>query len=68
MLHVTYTVEGTWALLKRHGWSWQPPTRRAAERDEAAVELWTREVWPAEEAPRRLGEPGWSSRTKPDRT
>jgi transposase len=68
MFHVTYTVEGTWALLKRHGWSWQQPARRAVERDEAAVELWKREVWPAVKAPRRLGEPGWSSRTKPDRT
>ncbi|MCK7626562.1 winged helix-turn-helix domain-containing protein [Streptomyces sp. RS10V-4] len=34
MFHVSYTVEGTWALLKRHGWSWQQPTRRAIERDE----------------------------------
>jgi transposase len=27
--HVSYTVEGTWRLLKRHGWSWQQPARRA---------------------------------------
>ncbi|MER8106017.1 winged helix-turn-helix domain-containing protein [Kitasatospora sp. NPDC094016] len=39
MFHVTYTVEGTWALLKRQGWSWQQPARRALESDEAAVEL-----------------------------
>ncbi|WP_455685223.1 winged helix-turn-helix domain-containing protein, partial [Streptomyces yangpuensis] len=33
LFHVSYTVEGTWRLLKRHGWSWQQPTRRAIERD-----------------------------------
>ncbi|MFJ2722812.1 winged helix-turn-helix domain-containing protein [Streptomyces sp. NPDC087437] len=26
-------------MLKRHGWSWQQPTRRAIERDDDAVEL-----------------------------
>ncbi|MFF7535346.1 winged helix-turn-helix domain-containing protein, partial [Streptomyces bobili] len=25
-----------WRLLKRHGWSWQAPARRALERDEHA--------------------------------
>ncbi|WP_371798505.1 winged helix-turn-helix domain-containing protein [Streptomyces sp. NBC_01707] len=35
-----------WRLLKRHGWSWQAPARRALERDEHAVELWKKEVWP----------------------
>ncbi|WP_455567403.1 IS630 family transposase [Streptomyces anandii] len=38
LFHVSYTVEGTWRLLKRHGWSWQQPTRRAIERDDDAVE------------------------------
>ncbi|MFG1665073.1 winged helix-turn-helix domain-containing protein [Streptomyces sp. Y7] len=28
LFHVSYTVEGTWRRLKRHGWSWQQPTRR----------------------------------------
>lgn len=46
LFHVSYTVEGIWALLKRHGWSWQQPTRRAIERDDQAVELWRQEVWP----------------------
>ncbi|MFF0410830.1 winged helix-turn-helix domain-containing protein [Kitasatospora sp. NPDC004745] len=31
-------VEGTWRLLKHHGWSWQQPTRHAIERDDDAVE------------------------------
>ncbi|WP_319741290.1 winged helix-turn-helix domain-containing protein, partial [Streptomyces sp. AK08-01A] len=33
-----------WRLLKRHGWSWQAPARRALERDEHAVELWKKET------------------------
>ncbi|MFJ9968905.1 winged helix-turn-helix domain-containing protein [Streptomyces avermitilis] len=31
MFHVSYPAEGTWRLLKRHGWSWQQPARRAIE-------------------------------------
>ena len=29
-----YTVEGTWKLMRRHGWSVQVPVRQAIERDE----------------------------------
>ncbi|WP_326614825.1 winged helix-turn-helix domain-containing protein [Streptomyces scopuliridis] len=65
MFHVSYTVEGTWRLLRRHGWSWQQPARRAIERDDDAVELWKREVWPRVRPARRRTAPGWSSRTKP---
>ncbi|MFD9223679.1 winged helix-turn-helix domain-containing protein [Streptomyces sp. NPDC060064] len=65
LFHVSYTVEGTWRLLKRHGWSWQQPARRAIERDDDAVELWKREVWARVRAPRRRTAAGWSSRTKP---
>ncbi|MFB7053397.1 winged helix-turn-helix domain-containing protein [Streptomyces vinaceus] len=25
LFHVSYTVEGTWQLLKSHAWSWQQP-------------------------------------------
>lgn len=53
LFHISYTVEGTWRLLRRHGWSWQQPARRAIERDDDAVELWRREVWPRVRAPRR---------------
>ncbi|MFJ4832474.1 winged helix-turn-helix domain-containing protein [Streptomyces sp. NPDC088747] len=35
LCHVSYTVEGTWRLLRRHGWSWQQPARRAIGRDRA---------------------------------
>ncbi|MER5348290.1 winged helix-turn-helix domain-containing protein [Streptomyces mirabilis] len=40
---------GVWRLMHRHGWSWQSPARRALERDEHAVELWKKEVWPQAE-------------------
>nr|WP_248843288.1 winged helix-turn-helix domain-containing protein [Streptomyces virginiae] len=33
-------------MLKRHGWSWRAPARRALERDEHAVELRKKEVPP----------------------
>ncbi|MET8630055.1 winged helix-turn-helix domain-containing protein [Kitasatospora sp. NPDC004669] len=61
LFHVSYTVEGTWVLLRRHGWSWQEPVRRAIERDDAAVELWRKETWSRVKAPRRPAGPGWSS-------
>ncbi|MFF4339590.1 winged helix-turn-helix domain-containing protein [Kitasatospora sp. NPDC001540] len=61
----SYTVEGTWRLLERHGWSWQQPTRRAIERDDAAAEVWKKETWPRVGAPRRSATPGSSSRTMP---
>ncbi|WP_405862061.1 winged helix-turn-helix domain-containing protein [Streptomyces sp. NBC_00090] len=49
------------------GWSWQQPARRAIERDDTAVELWKKEVWPPQvKAPRRFEVPGSSSRARPD--
>ncbi|MFD3330984.1 winged helix-turn-helix domain-containing protein [Streptomyces sp. NPDC058701] len=53
-------------LLKRHGWSWQAPARKALERDEHAVELWKKEVWPQVKASRRRPGHGSSSRTRPN--
>ncbi|WP_406003838.1 winged helix-turn-helix domain-containing protein [Streptomyces sp. NBC_00829] len=53
-------------MLKRHGWSWQAPARRALDRDGHAVGLWKREVWPRVKASRRSTGAGSSSRTKPD--
>jgi hypothetical protein len=36
-----------WALLHhRLGWSVQRPTRRAAERDQAAIDRWVKQRWP----------------------
>ncbi|MCX5613475.1 winged helix-turn-helix domain-containing protein [Streptomyces sp. NBC_00047] len=45
-LRMSRSVTTVWRLLRRHGWSWQAPARRALERDEHAVELWKKEVWP----------------------
>ncbi|MFK4066267.1 winged helix-turn-helix domain-containing protein [Streptomyces sp. NPDC029674] len=63
--HKSYTVQGMAALLKRHGWSCQVPTRRAIEREENLVAGWVKETWPQVEGPRRRSAPGPSSRTKP---
>ncbi|MFK0190575.1 winged helix-turn-helix domain-containing protein [Kitasatospora sp. NPDC090308] len=65
LFHVSYTVEGTWQLLKRLGWLWQQPARRAIERDDGAVEVWREETWPRVRESRRSATRGWSSRTKP---
>ncbi|WUT59098.1 winged helix-turn-helix domain-containing protein [Streptomyces canus] len=43
---------GTWALLRRHGWSWQQPACRAIERDDAAEELWKKNMSPRVKAQR----------------
>ncbi|WP_405454391.1 winged helix-turn-helix domain-containing protein [Streptomyces achromogenes] len=64
-LHLALSVATVWRLLKRHGWSWQAPARRALERDRHAVELWKREVWPRAKDSRRRPVPGSSSRTRP---
>ncbi|WEP00469.1 winged helix-turn-helix domain-containing protein [Streptomyces sp. FXJ1.172] len=40
------STAAAWRLLHRHGWSWQSPARRAAERNEQAAGLWQKDVWP----------------------
>ncbi|MCX4617244.1 MULTISPECIES: winged helix-turn-helix domain-containing protein [Streptomyces] len=65
LFRVSYTVEGTWRLLKRRRWSWQQPARRPIERDDDAVEVWRKETWPRVRAPRRSAGPGSPSRTRP---
>jgi len=44
LFHVGCTVEGTWKLMRRHGWSCQVPVRQAMERDESAIAVWKSEV------------------------
>ncbi|WP_260693927.1 MULTISPECIES: hypothetical protein [unclassified Streptomyces] len=39
--------------MKWHGWSWKQPAWRAIEREDTAVQLWQKEVWPQGRAPRR---------------
>jgi transposase len=64
---VDYTPAGVGYLLHRMGWSVQVPTRRAAERDEAAIAAWKDEQWPAVKGWRRIWVPGCASKTKPVR-
>lgn len=63
--HCTVSIAGVWRLLKRHGWSWQAPARRALERDDESIALWKKQVWPEVEASRRRSGSGSSSRTRP---
>jgi transposase len=62
---VGYTVQGVWKLLRRNGWSCQRPARRAIERDDAAIEVWKKQVWPRVERPRRPATAGSSLKTRP---
>jgi putative transposase len=64
LFHVGYTVEGTWKLMRRHGWSCQVPVRQAMERDDAAVAVWKDQVWPDIKAPRVTWAPSSASRTR----
>jgi transposase len=64
---VAYTLAGVHVLLHRAGWSVQVPSRRAAERNEAAVARWKEETWPVIKGRSRTWAPGWSSRTSPAR-
>ena len=64
LFHVGYTVEGTWKLMRRHGWSCQVPVRQAMERDDAAVAVWKNEVWPQLKGPRATWAPSSASRTR----
>lgn len=31
--HKSYKIRGVWGSMRRNGWSWQAPARRAVERD-----------------------------------
>ena len=55
-----------WALLRhRLGWSVQRPKRRAAERDQAAIDRWVKEDWPRIKQTPNGAKPAWSSSTSP---
>jgi transposase len=55
-----------WALLRhRLGWTVQRPKRRAAERDQAAIDRWVKEDWPRIKQTPNGAEPVWSSSTSP---
>jgi transposase len=51
-----------WALLRhRLGWTVQRPARRAAERDQAAIDQWVARDWPRIKQTPNGAEPAWSS-------
>jgi transposase len=55
-----------WALLRyRLGWSVQRPVRRAAERDQDAIDRWVKQRWPKIKQTPTGAEPVWSSSTRP---
>jgi len=54
-LEVSYHPAHLCRVLRRLGWSLQKPMRRAAQRDEAAIERWRTERWPALKKGRRPG-------------
>jgi transposase len=63
---VRYHPAWVWALLRhRLGWSVQRPKRRAAERDQAAIDRWVKEDWPKIKQTPNGAEPVWSSSTSP---
>lgn len=64
---VCYTTAGMSVLLRRNGWSVQMPTRRASERDDAAIETWKKQVWPQVKPWQRPGTLGSPSKTSPGR-
>ena len=54
-----------WALLHhRLGWTVQRPVRRAAERDQDAIDRWVKERWPSIKQTPNDAEPVWSSSTR----
>ena len=54
-----------WALLRhRLGWSVQRPRRRAAERDQDAIDRWVKQRWPQIKQTPNGAEPAWSSSAK----
>ena len=53
-----------WALLRhRLGWTVQRPARRAAERDQAAINRWVKTDWPRIKQTPNGAKPAWSSST-----
>jgi transposase len=53
-----------WALLRhRLGWTVQRPKRRAAERDQAAINRWVKQDWPRIKQTPNGAAPAWSCST-----
>ena len=61
---VSYHPGHVWKVLHQMGWSRQRPARRAAERDEAAIERWVAEDWPRIKKTPAGGKPGSASKMR----
>jgi len=61
---VKYHPGHVWKVLRQMGWSRQRPARRAAERDDAAIEQWVNERWPKVKKTLGPGTRGSSSKTR----
>lgn len=61
------SLSTVWELMKRMRFSWQVPTRRAAERDEELISTWRQEQWPDIKARPRPSTPGSASKTRQDK-
>ena len=61
---VDYHPGHVWRILRGLGWTRQKPARRAAERDQEAIETWVRERWPELKKTPSAIAPGSSSRTR----
>jgi transposase len=59
----SYHPGHVWRILRQMGWSLQRPARRAAERDDEAVEAWIKDRWPKVKKTPDAGGRGSSSRT-----
>jgi transposase len=44
--HVVYHPGHIWKILRSAGWTSQKPVRRARERNETAIRMWYKGVWP----------------------
>src|SRR5215210_4401550 len=63
---VRYHPNHVGKLLRAAGWSVQKPVRRASQRDEAAIEAWYTERWPAlQRGPTGRGAPSSGSTSPP---
>jgi transposase len=64
---VRYAPSQTWLILRqRLGWTRQRPARRAAERDDEAIEQWVKRDWPRIKKGPDAKARGSASRTKAD--
>ena len=61
---IAMVIERVTGVRHRLGWSVQRPKRRAAERDQAAIDRWVRDDWPRIKHTPNGAEPAWSSSTR----